>query len=177
MALFKLLRGQESDLVNQPLHDGYIWVTKDLKNMWFDYVDETNTLVRKRINAEFADKLRYVKDGETIELDPSEIVTKFELASADFATNTSVARVKEELQANIDGKASASHKHEEYLMEQKQADWNQTDVSAVDYIKNKPEIVSDDEFLAWLNDAKIVEPVSSTSGEIYINNDDKIYVL
>jgi hypothetical protein len=82
MALFKLLRGQESDLVNQPLHDGYVWVTKDLHNMWFDYYDETNTLVRKRINSEYADKLRYVKDGATIELDPSEIVMKTELASA-----------------------------------------------------------------------------------------------
>ena len=76
MALFKLLRGHESDLVNQPLHDGYVWVTKDLKNMWFDHYDETNTLVRKRINAEYADKLRYIEDGATIELNPSEIATK-----------------------------------------------------------------------------------------------------
>ena len=91
MALFKLLRGQESDLANQPLHDGYVWVTKDLQNMWFDYYDETNTLVRKRINAEFADKLRYIKNGETVELDPSEIATHTELATKLSAQNPSAA--------------------------------------------------------------------------------------
>jgi hypothetical protein len=75
LALFKLLRGQEADLKNYPLHDGYVWVTKDLQNMWFDYYDETNTLVRKRINSEYADKLRYIQDGETVELTPQEIST------------------------------------------------------------------------------------------------------
>lgn len=106
MALFKLLRGQESDLANQPLHDGYVWVTKDLQNMWFDYYDETNTLVRKRINSEYADKLRYVKDEETVELDPSEIATidgtvkkSKQLDISDFGnyTNKTVGELQERI--------------------------------------------------------------------------------
>ena len=145
MALFKLLRGQESDLVNQPLHDGYVWVTKDLNNMWFDYYDETNTLVRKRINAEYADKLRYVKDGATIELDPSEIATK------DYVTT------------QLSGKADTSHTHDDrYYTEDEidakldslnvNPDWSQNDPDAPDYIENRthwfepndPEIIFND---------------------------------
>ena len=134
MALFKLLRGQESDLVNQPLHDGYVWVTKDLKNMWFDYYDETNTLVRKRINAEYADKLRYVEDGATIELDPSEIATKNYVA------------------AQLSGKSDTSHTHDDRYYTEDEIDvkidnimdkvnvkpnWKQNDPEAPDYIENR----------------------------------------
>lgn len=42
---------------------------------------------------------------------------------------------------------------------------------------NDIEIVSDVEFLNWLNEAKVVEPVSSASGELYVTNNNKIYVL
>ena len=59
----------------------------------------------------------------------------------------------------------------------KQSDWNQTDTTKIDYIKNKPSIVSEDEFLSWLNEAKVVEPMASASGELYVNNNNEIYVL
>lgn len=41
----------------------------------------------------------------------------------------------------------------------------------------KSEMVSDDEFLGWLNDANVVEPLATTSGEIYVNNNNEIYIL
>lgn len=39
------------------------------------------------------------------------------------------------------------------------------------------DIVSDEEFLAWLFEAKVVEPLMTASGEIYASNNNEIYVL
>lgn len=58
-----------------------------------------------------------------------------------------------------------------------QADWNQTDEIKSDYIKNKPQEVSDEEFLAWLNEASIVEFMVSATGAIYTTNNNEIYIL
>lgn len=58
-----------------------------------------------------------------------------------------------------------------------QSDWLQTDNTQLDYIKNKPEIVSDEEFFNWIIEEKIIEPIASTNGEIYITNNNEIYVL
>lgn len=58
-----------------------------------------------------------------------------------------------------------------------QSDWLQADNTQLDYIKNKPEIVSDEEFFNWIIEEKIVEPIASTNGEIYITNNNEIYVL
>ena len=63
------------------------------------------------------------------------------------------------------------------IPEQVQADWNQTDESAIDYIKNKPQEVSEDEFLVWLNEENIVSPMASAAGELYVTNNNEIYVL
>lgn len=37
--------------------------------------------------------------------------------------------------------------------------------------------VPEDEFILWLNEAKVVEPVASTSGEVYTTNNNELYVL
>lgn len=59
----------------------------------------------------------------------------------------------------------------------KQSDWNQADTTKIDFIKNKPQELSDEEFFAWLNEAKVVEPVATNSGKLYTTNDNKIYIL
>lgn len=59
----------------------------------------------------------------------------------------------------------------------KQSDWNQSDIAKIDYIKNKPKEVPYDEFLSWLNEERIVEPVATNSGELYTTNNNEIYVL
>ena len=37
--------------------------------------------------------------------------------------------------------------------------------------------VSDYQFLSWLNNENIVEPITSASGEIYTTNNNEIYIL
>lgn len=58
-----------------------------------------------------------------------------------------------------------------------QSDWNQSDTTELDYIKNKPQEISDEEFIAWLNEENIVSPVATASGELYVTNNNEIYVL
>ena len=95
MALMKFLRGGEESLANQPLHDGYIWFCKDTGSMYIDHKDESNTLVRSKISAEYADKLRYVKNGETVELTVEEIkdLDVAVLAAAQEYTDTEIAKI------------------------------------------------------------------------------------
>lgn len=59
----------------------------------------------------------------------------------------------------------------------KQSDWLQSDTSKIDFIKNKPQELSDEEFFNWLNEANVVEPVAANSGKLYTTNDNKIYIL
>lgn len=43
--------------------------------------------------------------------------------------------------------------------------------------KKDVQTVSDDDILNWLNEEKVVEPVTSASGEIYTTNNNNIYIL
>ena len=73
MALMKVLRGSEQNLANQELHDGYIWYIKDTHYMYIDHLNDNGQLVRSKVSAEYADKLRYVEDGQTVEINPQDI--------------------------------------------------------------------------------------------------------
>ena len=59
----------------------------------------------------------------------------------------------------------------------KQSDWNQADITRLDYIKNKPKELSEEMLLAWLNEEKIVSPLTTKTGEIYTTNNNEIYIL
>ena len=72
MSLFKVNRGNEVNLPSK-LTDGWAYFCTDTGSFLIDHYDSTDTLVRSKVNAECADKLRYVKDGETIELTPKDI--------------------------------------------------------------------------------------------------------
>ena len=74
MSLFKVLRGSEANLPSQKT-DGWAYFCTDTGSFWIDHKDSNNTLVRSKISANFADKLRYVEDGEIVEINPSEIAT------------------------------------------------------------------------------------------------------
>lgn len=78
MSLFKVLRGSEANLPTKKT-DGWAYFCTDTGSFWIDYQDANNTLVRSKISANFADKLRYIEDGKTVELDPSEIATHTDL--------------------------------------------------------------------------------------------------
>lgn len=72
MSLFKVNRGNESDLPIK-LTDGWAYFCTDTGSFLIDHYDSTNTLIRSKISAEYADKLRYIQNGETLELTPEEI--------------------------------------------------------------------------------------------------------
>lgn len=42
---------------------------------------------------------------------------------------------------------------------------------------NSVTTVSTDEFIAWLNEAQVVEPIASVTGAIYTTNNNEIYIL
>lgn len=39
------------------------------------------------------------------------------------------------------------------------------------------EVITDDDFLIWLNETEVVEPVTDASGAIYTTNNNEIYIL
>jgi hypothetical protein len=61
--------------------------------------------------------------------------------------------------------------------EQIQADWTQTDETAVDYIKNKPTIATDEDAMDLVTELGYVTPVASSDGSIYIKENGVIYSL
>lgn len=74
VSLFKVNRGNEVSLPTQ-LTDGWVYFCMDTGSIFIDCYNSTNNLVRSKISAEYADKLRYVQNGEMIELTPQAINT------------------------------------------------------------------------------------------------------
>lgn len=62
-----------------------------------------------------------------------------------------------------------------------QADWNQTDETKSDFIKNKPssigEVVTDDEVLEVLATQNIITPVVDATGAIYTDEKQNILTI
>lgn len=75
--------------------------------------------------------------------------------------------------------AHTTNKIEDALknVEVPQSDWHQNDETAKDYIKNKPTIPNDEEMLELLMETEIASPVSDEAGAVYIDNNEKIYIL
>lgn len=57
------------------------------------------------------------------------------------------------------------------------ADWSQADETASDYIKNKPQLATDDEIVALLSSQDFVTPVVDTANYIYLDSDDNILIM
>lgn len=47
----------------------------------------------------------------------------------------------------------------------------------VNTLEEDAQPIEDDEFLSWLNETDIVEPVTDESGAIYTTNNNEIYIL
>lgn len=75
MAMFKVLRGVESDIPST-YTDGCIYFCKDTSNYYIDYIGTDGELHRSKIAAGYADKLRYMKDGQSVDVNPVDIITK-----------------------------------------------------------------------------------------------------
>ena len=58
-----------------------------------------------------------------------------------------------------------------------QADWNQTDETKNDYIKNKPRIATDDEVMTLLRSYNIITLIVDSTGYVYLDKDEKILTM
>lgn len=130
MALFKICRGVETNLPTT-LTSGYCYFCTDTTNFYIDYTDTYGALTRAKIASKYADKLRYTEDGNFIELDPTDIVTKSNYETAiGVATSDKNGLMSSSDKTKLDGVESGAQVNV-------QADWNQSDTTAKDYIKNK----------------------------------------
>lgn len=75
MAMFKVLRGLEANIPST-YTDGCIYFCKDTSNYYIDYIGTDGELHRSKIAAGYADKLRYMKDGQSIDVNPADVITK-----------------------------------------------------------------------------------------------------
>ena len=75
MAMFKVLRGVEANIPST-YTDGCIYFCKDTSNYYIDYIGTDGEPHRSKIAAGYADKLRYMKDGQSIDVNPADIITK-----------------------------------------------------------------------------------------------------
>jgi hypothetical protein len=75
MAMFKILRGVEANIPST-YTDGCIYFCKDTSNYYIDYIGTDGELHRSKIAAGYADKLHYMKDGQSIDVNPADIITK-----------------------------------------------------------------------------------------------------
>lgn len=78
MALFKINRGSEKNLP-AGITDGYAYFCTDNQNFYIDFIDSSGVSTRKKLGVEFAEKLRYLKDGVYVEIDPTTLVVKTDL--------------------------------------------------------------------------------------------------
>lgn len=111
MALFKISRGLKSNLP-ETITDGWCYFTTDDKKFWIDYGNE-----RVPINAKNADTLAGAELATIISNDDTKIPT----CGAVYANTQELTEAIIELESKTGF----------------QADWNQNDETAIDYIKNR----------------------------------------
>ena len=130
MALFKICRGVETNLPTT-LTSGYCYFCTDTTNFYIDYTDTYGALTRAKIASKYADKLRYTEDGNFIELDPTDIVTKSNYETAiGVATSDKNGLMSSSDKTKLDGVESGAQVNI-------QSDYSQSDITAKDYIKNR----------------------------------------
>lgn len=130
MALFKICRGVETNLPTT-LTSGYCYFCTDTTNFYIDYTDTYGALTRAKIASKYADKLRYTEDGNFMELDPIDIVTKSNYETAiGVATSDKNGLMSSSDKTKLDGVESGAQVNV-------QADYFQNDTTATDYIKNR----------------------------------------
>ena len=98
MALFKSLRGNEKNLPST-LTDGYAYFCTDTGNFYIDHKNAEGALVRSKISANYAEKLRYESNGAEIVIEPSEILT-----DGNYVTKIGVATTMSSGLMSIDDK-------------------------------------------------------------------------
>lgn len=161
MALFKPFRGNSADLNAVEKHDGYAYFCTDTGEFFIDYADSNGELHRKQINADEAKKLtgyditnalndseveiptsKAILDalnlkqdvitgteGQYVGFDSDGNTAAFDLPSEVIISDTEPTDETAEIWINT------SEEWNDNLPEQVQADLNQTDETAPDYVK------------------------------------------
>lgn len=80
----------------------------------------------------------------------------------------------EELEANSNTNANALYMITDAEDEIVQSDWNQSDFNALDFIKNKPDIATDDEIIEMLTQEDMFPVVTDADGAILSDENDNI---
>lgn len=206
MALFKVLRGKRGALDDVQKTDGHAYFCTDDGSFWIDYKDAENVLHRKSINESQMAALEALVDTmqKSIEDLEASLVGKVDYLGTvssmeglsttagrgdyyrvitEFEFGTEIAHVGDVISATVDNPAQSILDWDLFHMEMGgsddfvQPDWEQTDETAKDYIKNKPSVATDDEVMALLSSLNIVTPVSDSTGYTYLDIDSKILTL
>lgn len=74
MAFYRINRGKEENLPSA-LTEGSSYFCIDTGNFFIDHKNTSGTLVRTKVSSKYAEKLRYTKDGNLVEIDPTTILT------------------------------------------------------------------------------------------------------
>lgn len=163
MALFKINRGSEKNLPTG-ITDGYAYFCTDNQNFYIDFIDSGGVSTRKKLGVEFAEKLRYLKDGAYVEIDPTTLVVKTDLdnvAKLDedntFTGNIKIDAARGNFIGNLQGTAdkatsdaSGNNIESTYL---KKVDTSTFLKSITGYDASKVQILSHDASgnIAWIN--------------------------
>lgn len=75
MNVFKINRGLEANLP-AVLTNGCCYFCTDTTNFYIDHEDKNGALTRSKLSSKYADTLRYTEDGNFVEINPTDIVTK-----------------------------------------------------------------------------------------------------
>jgi hypothetical protein len=75
MNVFKINRGLEANLP-VVLTNGCCYFCTDTTNFYIDYEDKNGVLTRSKLSSKYADTLRYTEDGNFVEINPTDIITK-----------------------------------------------------------------------------------------------------
>lgn len=63
------------------------------------------------------------------------------------------------------------------IPEQVQSDWNQTDETTVDFIKNKPKELTEEDAIALAMETGLIESVATASGEVLVDKNNTVITL
>lgn len=149
MSLFKICKGAETNLP-QTLTNGYCYFCTDTTNFYIDYTDTYGALTRSKISAKYADKLRYTEDGNFVEIEPTDVLTKnnYETAIGVAATDKNGLMSSGD-KTKLDGIADGAEVNV-------QSDWSQDTDTDDSYIKNRPfKTINTDDFVVDSNILKL----------------------
>lgn len=119
-------------------------------------------------------------DGSTMSVEDSDTIISVDSELLDDSLNPVQNKViKSEFDAinTLIGEASVEEQIEAAMNSIPQVDWDETDGSSLAFIKNRPEIATDDDIMDLLSELEMVNPVTTSDGSILTSATGEIYSL